>query len=97
MAYNDRATSINISMNWLFMAPVIGYLLMALRGVQGIIWKVRHFQCSYTLFINPSGLYSDMWDIVIAQGRCREELKGAYDQQIADEEALLRKKGVKEP
>lgn len=75
--YQDRATSVDISMNWLFMAPVVGYVLMIVRGMETLIWKILRFKCSFELFTNPAGTYSESWDTFIAQGRNREELKGA--------------------
>lgn len=91
--YLDRATSLDISMNWLFLAPVIGYALMVIRSVQVLIWKLRRFNCSFELFINPGGAYSESWDIFIAKGRNREELKGHnYSEATAAEEAAFRSK-----
>lgn len=91
--YNDRATAIDISMNWLFMAPVVGYALMLLRSVQTLIWKVVRFNSSFDLFINSSGMYSEAWDVAFIKGVYREEMKGAsYNPEIAAEEAARKAK-----
>lgn len=91
--YQDRATSVDISMNWMFMAPVAGYALMIIRALETMIWKLRRFNCSFSLFINPGGIYSNSWDICIAHGRNRAELKTlAFDPEIAAEELSLQEK-----
>lgn len=90
MLYRDRATSVDISMNWLFMAPVVGYALMIVRALQTMLWKIRRFNCSFELFLNAGGTYSESWDNIVAAGRNREELKGsAYRVELAAEEAAL--------
>ena len=96
--YNDRATAVDISMNWLFMAPVVGYALMLLRTVQTLLWKVFRFNSSFDLFINSSGMYSESWDIFFINDKYRNEMKGAnYNPEIAAEElARKNKKGVVE-
>lgn len=91
--YQDRATSVDISMNWLYMAPVVGFALMLIRTIQTLVWKIRRFNCSFDLFINPGGVYSGSFEMAIATGRNREELKGNYDPECAREEVLLHEKG----
>lgn len=93
--YNDRATAVDISMNWLFMAPVVGYALMLIRAVQTLVRKVVRFNASFELFINASGMYSESWDIFFINAKYRTEMKGvAYNPEIAAEEiARKNKKG----
>ena len=50
---NMRALSVNISQNWMYMAGPIGYGLGVLRNFQNLIWKIRHFNCSMPVFVNP--------------------------------------------
>ena len=91
--YQDRATSVDISMNWVFMAPVVGFALMFVRTVQTLVWKIRRFNCSFDLFINQSGMYSKSYENVVAVGKNRDELKGVALTEIEEEEVRLHRKG----
>lgn len=57
--FGDRAISLNISMNFLYVAGLIGLLLMTVRVLQGIMWKINHFNESIDVFENVMGVYYD--------------------------------------
>lgn len=56
--YKDFSVTLNVSMNVLYSAGVVGFLLMALRLVQSIVWKIRHFKSEMEVFQNADGKYS---------------------------------------
>lgn len=92
--FRDRATSVNISMNWLFMAPVAGYVIMALRTLQTLIWKLRRLGCSFELFLNNGGYYSGADNVAFIPRKTREDLIKSHDPQAEEEEAgFSRRKG----
>lgn len=56
--FNDRASSVDISMNFLYGAAAFGFVLMIIRTVQGIVWKFKHFSSSLECFEDAQGKYS---------------------------------------
>ena len=78
---NSRASSIDISANWMYMAGPIGYGLGAIRCVQNLIWKVTHFSCSMPTFINPYAVLDGGLD-----NYCYDEaLRQEYREQVPEE------------
>lgn len=55
--YGDRAISINLSMNFLYVAGLVGVFLMTIRAIQGIIWKIMNFNQTMDRFENVMGVY----------------------------------------
>lgn len=59
--YNDavgnRAITVNASINVLYMAGVVGFLLMTIRLIQCILWKLRHWKSSLEVYENFGGEY----------------------------------------
>lgn len=94
--FKDRATSVNISMNWLFTAPLVGYALMVLRTLQALIWKLRRMGGSFERFMNSSGYYSGADDIAFIPEGTRAELKKSHNAEAETEEiAFKQRKGGK--
>lgn len=56
--YGDQAVTINISMNVVYGAGVIGFLLMTIRLVQRLIWKIKRFSDSVEVFENEGSYYT---------------------------------------
>ncbi|WP_368183740.1 TRAP transporter small permease [Anaerotruncus rubiinfantis] len=60
-AYNEkvgnRAITVNVSINILYMAGVVGFLLMFIRLVQNIVWKIRHWSAPLEVYENFEGKY----------------------------------------
>lgn len=78
---NSRASSIDISANWMYMAGPIGYGLGVIRCVQNLIWKVTHFNCSMPTFINPYAVLDGGLD-----NYCYDEaLRQEYREQVPEE------------
>ena len=56
--FNDMAVTLDISMNVLYAAGVVGYALMVVRIIQGIVWKVKHLGDSAEIFENFGGEFT---------------------------------------
>ena len=56
--YQDMAVTINVSLNIVYGAGVVGFLLIIIRLVQSVIWKVRKFGETMDIFENYAGVYS---------------------------------------
>lgn len=67
--FNDMAVTMNVSMNILYGAGLIGFLLMIIRLVQRIVYKIRNFSSPLEYLDNISGLYKDKDDMFFAPKR----------------------------
>ncbi|MEF9918867.1 MAG: TRAP transporter small permease subunit, partial [Eubacterium sp.] len=56
--FDDRAVTLDISMNILYAAGVVGYVLMLIRIVQGLVWKIQHWKDNAEIFENFGGDYT---------------------------------------
>ncbi|SKC36349.1 TRAP transporter small permease [Maledivibacter halophilus] len=61
--YNDRAVTIDVSMNIIYGAGFIGFALMIIRLIQGILWKFKNFSRSLEYFENYTGIYTGAKEI----------------------------------
>lgn len=61
--YNDRAVTVDVSMNAIYGAGLVGFILIVLRVFQGIIWKFRNFKEPIEYFENSDGKYTGSNDI----------------------------------
>ena len=78
---NNRALTIDISQNWMYMAGPIGYGLGVIRCVPTLYWKVRPFLCSMPVFVNPYGGVNGGLDNYC----CDDELRAEYREQVPEE------------
>ncbi|WP_203364022.1 TRAP transporter small permease [Bacillus sp. REN10] len=58
MEFNDRAVTIDVSMNIIYGAGLIGFVLLLIRLIQSVIWKIKHFNGSMEYFENQRGVYT---------------------------------------
>lgn len=56
--FNDRAVTMDISLNFIYAAGFIGFILMTLRICQKIYWKIKHFNSELEVFEDINGVYS---------------------------------------
>jgi TRAP-type transport system small permease protein len=56
--FGDKAITINISMNVLYAAGLIGFALNTARLLQNLMWRIRYFKSDLTIFLNENGLVS---------------------------------------
>ncbi|WP_303968571.1 TRAP transporter small permease [Sporosarcina ureae] len=57
--FKDKAVTIDISMNIVYGAGLIGFALMFIRLIQGLVWKFKHFNSSIDIFENIGGIHSE--------------------------------------
>lgn len=82
--YNDMAVTINVSLNIVYGAGALGFLLILLRVLQGIIWKIRHFGDELEVFENYSGKYTGADQMFLITHKERK-LRNEDDVQQEDE------------
>ncbi len=56
--FNDKATTVDVSMNIIYGAGLVGFALIIIRIIQGIIWKFKNFSGKLHYFENRLGKYS---------------------------------------
>ncbi|WP_164985161.1 TRAP transporter small permease [Ammoniphilus sp. CFH 90114] len=77
LEFNDRAVSLNVSMNILYGAGVVGFLLILMRLVQSIVWKLKHFSKPMEYFENGGEVYSGAVDhCLVPKGEASEKVNG---------------------
>lgn len=82
---NSRASSINISQNWMYVAGPVGYGLGVLRVLQSLVWKIRHVKCSWDLFINAEGVFSGAIETYCYPESVREEMRQGITPELQQE------------
>lgn len=93
--FGDNAQTLSISMNWVHYAAVIGYILIEIRLLQSLIWKIVRFKSSYELFRNTNGRYSGANELFFMPVDQKEYEISLMDQEVVSEESdrLLAKGG----
>ena len=93
---NMRALSVNISQNWMYMAGPIGYGLGVIRNFQNLVWKVRHFNCSMPVFVNPYSVLDGGLENFALNAERKEEYRAKVPAEAyAEVEALKAKRNKK--
>lgn len=65
--YGDQAVTLDVSMNVVYGAGLIGYFLMLVRLMQRIVWKIKHFSDSMEVFENYEAKYTGGDDHIFSQ------------------------------
>lgn len=93
--YGDRAQTLNASMNWMHSAAVVGYIIIEIRLLQCLIWKLTHLKSSYELFHNVNGRYSGANDVFFVPADQRAADNELLDPEVVEEEKArkIKKKG----
>ena len=55
--YQDKLMAIPWNYNVLYLAGVLGFLMMVIRNIQILIWKIRNWNAELERFINYDGVY----------------------------------------
>lgn len=55
--YQDKLMSVPWNYNVLYLAGVLGFLMMVIRNIQILIWKIRNWNSDLERFINYDGIY----------------------------------------
>lgn len=82
---NSRASSINISQNWMYVAGPVGYGLGVFRVLQSLVWKFRHIKCSWDLFINSEGKFSGAIETYCYPESVRQEMRDSITPELQQE------------
>jgi len=56
--FQDMSVTVNVSLNIIFGAGILGFGLMVIRLIQSIAWKIKHFQSPLEVFENLTGVYT---------------------------------------
>ena len=88
----NRALSLDISQNWMYMAGPVGYGLGVFRCVQTLVWKLRHFKCSMPVFVNPNSVLDGGLDTYCFDDELRAEYRKKVPEEAYAEEAAFRAK-----
>ncbi len=56
--YEDMAVTINVSLNVVYGAGVVGFALIIIRLVQTVIYKIKNFSESMEVYENYAGVYT---------------------------------------
>lgn len=86
------ALSVNISQNWMYAAAPVGYGLGALRCLQTLYWKFRHFNCSMPVFVNPYSVLNGGLTNYAFNEELRAEYREKVPEEAYEEEAAFRAK-----
>lgn len=84
--YGDMATAMPISLNFLYLAAVVGWALSIINLLQTLVWKIKRFNASYELFANFGGVYSGTNDICFIPKKFRDELESNLNPDVIREE-----------
>lgn len=90
--YGDKAQTIAVNMNWLYYAAVVGYVLIEIRLLQSLIWKLGHLNSSYSLFQNINGRYYTQDKLFFMPAGSKEEEEELLDTVLIEEEVAKREK-----
>lgn len=88
--YGDMAQTISVNMNFLYYAAVIGYILIEIRLLQSLIWKLGHLKSSYGLFQNTNGRYYTKDKLFFMPDSVKEEEEELMDTVLIEEEIARR-------
>ncbi|SIS64024.1 TRAP transporter small permease [Salimicrobium flavidum] len=64
--FGDMAVTLDVSMNILYGAGVVGFLLIMIRLAQRIVYKLRNFSLPLEYLDNSSGLFKSKDDVFFA-------------------------------
>lgn len=78
---NQRMLTFDWNTAWMLVAGPIGYGLGVIRCFQTLYWKIRHFNCSMPVFVNPNGVLNGGLGNVFFD----EEIRAEYREQVPEE------------
>ncbi|MDO4621441.1 MAG: TRAP transporter small permease [Eubacteriales bacterium] len=92
---NNRAESMNVSQNWMYISAPLGLGFCIIRLFQTLRWKVKTFNKSWELFEDKEGVYSGALETFCYPEYVVEELKETQTERALKEleEMNAKKKG----
>lgn len=73
--YQDKLMAVPWNYNVLYLAGVLGFLMMVIRNIQIIVWKIRNWNVELERFINYDGVYYEN-NKVFCEREGADELQG---------------------
>lgn len=73
--YQDKLMAVPWNYNVLYLAGVLGFLMMVIRNIQIIVWKIRNWNAELERFINYDGVYYEK-NKVFCEREGADELQG---------------------
>lgn len=73
--YQDKLMAVPWNYNVLYLAGVLGFLMMVIRNIQIIVWKIRNWNAELERFINYDGVYYEN-NKVFCEREGADELQG---------------------
>lgn len=89
---HQKLLSVNLSQNFMYVAGPVGYGLGVLRCLQNLYWKLRHFNCSMPVFLNPYSVLDGGLNNFCFNEELREEYRENVPEEAYAEEAEFRAK-----
>ena len=89
---HQKMLSVNLSQNFMYVAGPVGYGLGVLRCLQNLYWKLRHFNCSMPVFLNPYSVLDGGLNNFCFNEELREEYREKVPEEAYAEEAEFRAK-----
>lgn len=86
---NNRAESVNISQNWMYVAGPVGYGLGVIRCLQTLVWKLRHYRCSMEVFSNPNCVLTGGLETYCFNDQIRNDMRATVSDSAYTEYAEL--------
>lgn len=74
--YQDKLMAVPWNYNVLYLAGVLGFLMMVIRNIQIIVWKIRNWNAELERFINYDGVYYEN-NKVFCEREGADELQGS--------------------
>lgn len=73
--YQDKLMAVPWNYNVLYLAGVLGFLMMVIRNIQIIVWKIRNWNAELERYINYDGVYYEN-NKVFCEREGADELQG---------------------
>lgn len=89
---NQKMLTLNLSQNFMYMAGPVGYGLGVFRCLQNLYWKLRHFNCSMPVFLNPYSVLDGGLNNFCFDDELRAEYRERVPEEAYAEEAEFRAK-----
>lgn len=78
--YQDKLMAVPWNYNVLYLAGVLGFLMMVIRNIQIIVWKIRNWNAELERFINYDGVYYEN-NKVFCEREGADELQGPEQEE----------------
>lgn len=88
--FGDKGMTLPVTLNVMYVAGIVGYSLMLIRFIQVFIWKIKRFKCSFELFLNEGGLYSNVEKTFHMPKDMSQDLIDLQNPDVVEEERRIK-------